>query len=124
MSARQTAAGLEQPTEQRSGHAERRVGHDVVGPSWEAQIRSVGFDDHDASSEPCTQGRGSLRVCLDRNDACAPRHQGSGDGTRPRADVEHEGAAWERGGVDEILSPRRLESVPAPWPSTGHGGEP
>ena len=117
----QPATGLEQATEQRSTDAEGRIDHHVVRLLRQAEVRRVGFHDDNVAAEAVSQQRRAAPVGFNGNHTCTPRQERLGDHTGPFADVEHDGAAWDRCFYDEGFSPLRFELMAAPWPPPGHG---
>jgi hypothetical protein len=125
----QPTAGVQQPAQHRTRRRERRVGHDVERLSWQPQVGGVGVDDEDLTAELGTQGRRSLRMPFDGDDVGAEAHERARQGTVAGTDVEDEIATPNARRGDDLLSPVRVEPVPAPLTSRsaraatgGHGG--
>jgi len=114
MRAEQAAAGLQETAEQRRGHPEGWVGHDVVRPAGETEVGGVGLDDHDRIAEAPAEQLGPPGVGFDGDDPGAGRHQRRSERPVSRADVDHHGAASDGGVSDEALCPPIVELVPAP----------
>ena len=122
----QAAGGMEQALQERIRDRPRRVGDDVERAAREAEVRGIDLRHPDVRPEALTKGRGPTRVQLDRDDPRPALEQRCGEGTVTRADVEHQVTLADAGVGDESLSPRGVESVPAPGRRTspGHEGAP
>jgi len=113
MCAQEPGAGLEQPSEQRAGDDERRVGDDMECLAGQPQIGGVGLDDGDAG-ESSPQFGGAIAVALDGDDVGAGAHEWERDRAATGPDVEHDVAAPDASVTDESVGESRLELVPAP----------
>lgn len=98
MGGEQSAARLQEATQQGSGQAEWRVGHDVVGPSGETEVAGIGLDDHDDVPEALAQVPGPIGMCLHCDHPSAAGDERGGERSHAGADVEDEGA-WGYGGL-------------------------
>jgi hypothetical protein len=116
MGGEQSAARLQQTTQQRSGQAEWRVGHDVVGPSGETEVAGIGLDDHDGVPETLARVPGSIGMCFHRDHPSATGDEGAGERSHAGADVDDEGAWGYRRLSNEPARPWGVELVPRPAP--------
>ena len=113
----QPAAGVEQPAQHRTRRRKWWVGDDVERSPREPQVGCVGADDHHRAAELGAQSRSPKRVSLDGDDPGTEADERARQGAVAGADVDDEIAAPDPGRGDELFSPARLESVPAPLPS-------
>ncbi len=120
----ESTAGVEQSAHERGGDAVGRVGHDVERSARKPQVRRVCPGDDDPPREAILEVRGTARVELDGDHSDAGIDQGTGDGTEPGPDVEHQCSLGEPGVSDETLRGPRAELVEAPVPWRGHGDGP
>lgn len=125
LSRHEPAPRVEQPGEQLGGHAVGRVGHHVERAARQAQVGGVGPHHRDPVAELVAQGPGPCRVALDRDDARPSVEQRPRERAKASADIEHQIAAADTGGVDQALSPGVVELVPSPvLPWLSHGSAP
>jgi len=115
------AARGEQPLEQGGRDRVRRVRHDSERPARQPYPLKIGLDDaYRRVGEPLPELRSAAWMQLDGDHLGSGPDEGSGQGTRARAQVEHELARAYVSGSDDPASPLRLESMPPPAPSRGH----
>jgi hypothetical protein len=120
----QPVPAVEHTAEQRGGHTERWVRHDVEVRSRQSQVTRVRLHHDDRCAEPRAQVRGASRMRLDGDHPRAGVEQARGDGSVPGADVEDERSRRQAGVSDEVLDPRRGELMPSPsrpWRAHGDG---
>lgn len=122
----ETAGGMKQAPQQRVGDGPGRVGDDAERTPGQAEVGGIGLHDAHTAREPTAQRSGPAWMQLDRDDTCAASEERRGDRAVARADVEHEVATGYARLGDEAISPRTVESVPAPGRrmSPGHAGAP
>jgi len=119
------AVRLQEPPQQRGSYRKWRAGDDVIRSPRKAEIGGVGLDHDDALvAETLPERLGPAAMGLDRDNPGAAAKERFGDRASPGADVEDEGALWERCVEDEPFSPTRIELMPAPRSWGGHGGGP
>lgn len=117
---RRAGAGLEEPSEQRTGDRVGRIGHDSIGASRETQVGGVGFHDNDlVGREPPPERRRPFVMQLDGDDAGAGSDQSGRYRAGPGPDVDDELAGAHACFSDEPISPGGVELVPAPPARTG-----
>lgn len=111
----QTAARLEQPSQQPAGDGIGRVGDDSEATLRQVEIGRVSLDDgHVVTRELPPQRRGPVTMQLHCDDASAGSDEGARHRARSGTVVENEVArAHERLG-DEAISPGGVELVPPP----------
>jgi hypothetical protein len=120
----QPGPGLEQPTQERCGQPEGRVGDHVVRLAGEPERAGIGLDHDDRVAESPAQVRGAARMGLDGDDAGAGLEQRPGERAPAGADVQDEVAGTDAGVSDEPVGPARVELVPSPPRWRGHGDAP
>ena len=101
----QSTGPLQKAANQCGRDIERRVGHDVVRPSWQAQVGGIGLDDDDGAAEAFSKAAGPLRMGLDCDHPSAGGNQRGAQRAQTRADVNNAIAAGNVGVSDEARRP-------------------
>lgn len=121
----ETAAGRQQPPDERCGDGKRGIGHDVKRLTGEPQVAGIGHHDDDRLAlEAFPELEGASFVQLDGDDAGSCSQQRRREGARAGADVEDESSRTDGGVLHEASRPALIESVVPPPVGIppGHGG--
>lgn len=111
----QPAPPAQQPAKDRSGDAERRIGHHPERSAREPEIGRIDLHHgHRRSTEALTQLLRPPRVKLERDDPRAGRDQWDGERAGSRADVEHEIPGPDAGRSHEPPGRTLSELMPTP----------